>query len=241
MFKNHCFNDLITEFNNNKNSHSYIFYTNDFFACKEDINKLVLNVFDTNNINNIVSDYLVVEKSEKKNILKDEISYIIEKFKNKTYINKKRIYLIEEVHKLNSSAANIILKFLEEPMEGIIAFFITDNLDAVLPTIKSRCQIINVFYENINFNDSKVDLLLDEFFLRNKFINLCTSKLYFKKVDRDKLIEIFKNYLIRCYNSFVDEDNLKKIKHLNKAINMLTNNVNIDYVFDYLILEGSNK
>lgn len=239
MFENNVLNNILNEFKENNNSHSYIFYTNDFFACKSDIEVLVRKVFNIENLNSVLSDFIVVEKSENKNILKDEVTKIKDMFQNKSYLNGKRIYLIEEAHKLNSTSANIILKFLEEPMDGIVALFITTNLDAVLPTIKSRCQIINVFYESkikYNLDDIK---LIDKLFNENKYINIFVAKKNFEKYDRNKLIELFNNYLLKCYNELESNNNLLKIKVLNKVIGLLNSNVNIDYIFDYLILEGS--
>lgn len=65
----------------------------------------------------------------------------------------KIIYIIKNCEKLNSSSANCILKFLEEPEDDIIAILLTDNINMVLPTIKSRCQILN--FKNNNSNKMK--------------------------------------------------------------------------------------
>ena len=53
------------------------------------------------------------------------------------------------------------------------------------------------------------------------------------------LIDMFSKYLLKCYSNLNDEKNLLKIKNINKVISMLNNNVNVDYVCDYLFLEGS--
>ena len=66
---------------------------------------------------------------------------------------KQIIYIIKNCEKLNSSSANCILKFLEEPEDDIIAILLTDNINMVLPTIKSRCQILN--FKNNNSNKMK--------------------------------------------------------------------------------------
>ena len=52
--------------------------------------------------------------------------------------------IIKETEKLNASSANTILKFLEEPEDGIIAILLTDNRYHVLDTILSRCQILSL-------------------------------------------------------------------------------------------------
>lgn len=53
---------------------------------------------------------------------------------------KKRVYIIDEVHMLSSSAFNALLKILEEPPEHLMFILATTELHKVLPTILSRCQ-----------------------------------------------------------------------------------------------------
>ena len=174
MFKSEQFRNIINDFNNNKNSHSYIFYTNDFFSCQKDVEEMVKSILKVDSLNKLNTDFIVIKKSDKKNILKDEIADIKQIMSKSSYLNNYRFYLIEEAHKLNSSSANMILKFLEEPMDRVIALFITDNLDSVLSTIRSRCQIINVFY-NIDesvISDKSVEKLSDLLFNSNKYISL---------------------------------------------------------------------
>ena len=66
------------------------------------------------------------------------------------------IYVIFEADKLNSSSANTILKFLEEPEQGIIAFLVTKNRYQVIDTLVSRCQILSLHshYSMEQFSDT---------------------------------------------------------------------------------------
>lgn len=240
MFKNKKFNIINDSFLKKINAHSYIFYTNDFFACKDDLNVLLKNIFNIDDLNKVASDYIIIEKTDKKNILKEDIVELKNFFKTKSYLNDKRVYLIEEVHKLNATSANMILKFLEEPEEGIIAFFITTNLDSVISTIRSRCQIVNIFYNLEKSNFSNGINILNDIVNDNKYEMLFKVRKMFEKYDRNELIYLFNDYLLTCYDDIENENNLVLVKRLNKAISMLSNNVNTDYVFDYLILEGSD-
>ena len=238
MYNSNIFNFLQKEFDSKKNAHSYIFYTNDFLKCKNDIELLIKHIFKNENLNELENDYFVIKKSEKKNIQKEDIVELKKVFLNTSYINNYRLYLIEEVHKLNSTSANMILKFLEEPSSKVIAFFITSNLDSVISTIKSRCQIINVFYENKLIYDEKNIKIIDEILKKDKNIALFSIKNYFKNYDRNMLIELFNNYIIYLYNDILNYDKLILIKRINKVIKLLNNNINTDYVFDSLFLEG---
>ncbi len=51
-----------------------------------------------------------------------------------------KIYIIDEVHMLSTSAFNALLKTLEEPPDNVIFIFATTEPHKVLPTIISRCQ-----------------------------------------------------------------------------------------------------
>ena len=53
---------------------------------------------------------------------------------------KKRIYIVDEVHMLSTSAFNALLKILEEPPEHLIFILATTELHKVPATIMSRCQ-----------------------------------------------------------------------------------------------------
>jgi DNA polymerase-3 subunit gamma/tau len=56
---------------------------------------------------------------------------------------KKKIYIIDEVHMLSTSAFNALLKTIEEPPEYIVFIFATTEAHKVPATIRSRCQQFN--------------------------------------------------------------------------------------------------
>lgn len=56
------------------------------------------------------------------------------------YEGKKKVYILDEVDKMTIEAANSFLKTLEEPSSTTLFILITNSIDALLPTIVSRCQ-----------------------------------------------------------------------------------------------------
>jgi DNA polymerase III subunit delta' len=54
----------------------------------------------------------------------------------------RRVVLLFPAEALNAPAANALLKVLEEPPPGAVFLAVTDQLDAVLPTILSRCVLL---------------------------------------------------------------------------------------------------
>lgn len=81
-------------------------------------------------------------------IKKNQLDELQEEFSKKALEGKYKIYVINQVEKLNKAAANSLLKFLEEPEEGIIAVLTTNSLFQVLETIRSRCQILTFTKQN---------------------------------------------------------------------------------------------
>ncbi len=56
----------------------------------------------------------------------------------------RKVYIISEAEKMNTSAQNAALKLLEEPPNGAVLLLCTENPSALLPTVRSRCTEINV-------------------------------------------------------------------------------------------------
>lgn len=77
-------------------------------------------------------------------IKKGDIEYIQDTFKKSSLEGKAKIYIIENIESATKEAMNTLLKMLEEPTAGIYAIFTTNNISRVLPTILSRCQVIDI-------------------------------------------------------------------------------------------------
>lgn len=92
-------------------------------------------------------------------IKKEQIKDLQEEFNKKPIYGDKKIYIIEEAEKLNKSSANTILKFLEEPEEGIFAFLLTKNTEQILETIRSRCQLVRIINNNQSNNLETIALV----------------------------------------------------------------------------------
>ena len=62
----------------------------------------------------------------------------------KPYSSRYKIYVIDDAQLLNANAQNALLKTIEEPPEYAIIFLLTSNIDKILPTIISRCIVLNI-------------------------------------------------------------------------------------------------
>ena len=71
----------------------------------------------------------------------DDIRQLVEQVRIPPQIGKYKVYIIDEVHMLSTSAFNAFLKTLEEPPRHAIFILATTEKQKILPTILSRCQI----------------------------------------------------------------------------------------------------
>ncbi len=70
----------------------------------------------------------------------DDVREIIERVNYAPAQARYKVYIIDEVHMLSTSASNALLKTLEEPPPKVIFILATTETHKVLPTIISRCQ-----------------------------------------------------------------------------------------------------
>ena len=62
----------------------------------------------------------------------------------KPYSSPYKVYIINDAEKMTAQAQNAILKTLEEPPEYAVILLLTTNLNSLLPTILSRCVVLNM-------------------------------------------------------------------------------------------------
>ncbi len=91
---------------------------------------------------------LIVYDGNEKSIKKEDVEHIQVEFSKTSVEDKGQIYMLKNVEKSSQSAMNSLLKFLEEPMDGVYAILTTRNITKVLPTIQSRCQVIHLLPES---------------------------------------------------------------------------------------------
>src|SRR5688500_8485997 len=82
----------------------------------------------------------------------DDIRTLVDQVRFAPQAGKYKVYIIDEVHMLSSSAFNAFLKTLEEPPSYAIFILATTEKHKILPTILSRCQIFD--FKRISINDT---------------------------------------------------------------------------------------
>lgn len=70
----------------------------------------------------------------------EAIEILLDELSKKGVEEGRKIYVVHEAERLNVKSANKLLKNLEEPEGEVTAIFLTKNINAIIPTIRSRCQ-----------------------------------------------------------------------------------------------------
>lgn len=203
----------------NRLSHAYIIESNKYDNKNEfaySFAKILSN--NSLDIEIIKPDGLWIKKEQIENLQRD--------FSTKSLVGNNKIYIIEEADKMNLSASNTLLKFLEEPEENIAAILVVDNLYQVLETIKSRCQIITLVnnkthddYENTSENIIDYIKFLENIEKRKKDVILYENKMFLNRYkNKDDIIE-FLNFALDFYKLILDTKLDKKVKKIDNFKN----------------------
>ncbi len=191
-----------------------------------------------------------------------ELKYL---FSKESQYTKEVIYVIKEAEKMNKEASNTILKFLEEPSDNVIGFFLTKDKNNIISTIQSRCQIIEVVFdntisENLGITDSEYQ----------SYLEIIVNYLRQIEEDNDAILmnkEIVDNYekkdivvivqiILEVYKTILEKkkndqllnqlDFLNKLSYNNverkvnliiEILNEIKFNVNIQLLLDRFVLE----
>ncbi|TCP22566.1 DNA polymerase III delta prime subunit [Scopulibacillus darangshiensis] len=81
-------------------------------------------------------------KPDGQSIKKEQVSNLIKEFSYRGVESRRKIFIIEQADHMTIQAANSLLKFIEEPNGETIAVLMTEQMQQLLDTIISRCQIL---------------------------------------------------------------------------------------------------
>ena len=231
-YKNFYEQVKINFLNKDKFFHAYIIETNENENYEKVIIELVklifsrnfsdINDFEYKRICNLIDNESFVDFIEvfpnNQIIKKEQLIDVKYKFKNKSLGNM-QVYVVFDADKMNKEASNTILKFLEEPSDGVIAILVTKNKYMLLDTIISRCQILSMD----NIDENLYDSILVHFFelfnsSKNAFLNYnkIIEELFVDKKQTIKILDLLEKKYYNYISSFNDSINFfEKDENLN--------------------------
>ncbi|MCV3753831.1 hypothetical protein [Ureaplasma zalophigenitalium] len=172
-----------------------------------DLNQYIKKIEQNNYADLLIYDGSKMKKQDSLELQNRCINQALEALNDKFYI-------IVNIHQTSNVVCNSLLKFIEQPPADTYGFFITNQLNAVLPTIASRCSVQNI-KNNVNaFADPKLlsvfkDYLLYETYSQNKYIDLFEDWLqkikdpnqfqFLKQEFKDQTNEVLYYFLRYCF------------------------------------------
>jgi len=97
------------------------------------------------------------DAEKKQHIVVDAIRIATAKSQQHAVLGRYKVIIIDRAETMQSEAANALLKFIEEPPPDMVWILVTSKKEAMLPTIKSRCQTLQFN----NLPDNIVRQILD--------------------------------------------------------------------------------
>lgn len=141
--------------------------------------------------NNTSMDYLELDGASNNGV--SEIREIVDNVQYLPVSSPYKVYVIDEVHMLSTSAFNALLKTLEEPPKHVVFVFATTNPDKLLSTVISRCQ-------KLDLKNVEQDIIFDYLTFISK-----EEKISFETSDILRAIATFANGSIRDSLSLLDQ------------------------------------
>lgn len=197
--QNIAYQTLHNSFSTNHTSHAYLLQGGDSvnlleiakfiaksFVCQSPIDNLACgNCPNCVRIDDMFYPDFVVVDGSSSSIKKQDIEKIQEEFNKSAFEeNGKKIYILNEFENATVGASNSLLKFLEEPVDDVIAIITTRNISKILPTIISRCQVIRL--KEVSKHDLFVELT-NEYDIQTSFI---LANLFSNKEDINEYLKI---------------------------------------------------
>lgn len=146
-------------------------------------------------------DFTLPQLKGNESIPIDLVREIIIYAQKQAYIAGRKVIIITNAEKMRKEAANSFLKILEEPPADTVFILTTDNLNYILPTIISRCQLIKFGYlkeKDIaayieSHTDSKVNAADIAWFFDGTLENADNACEAISGEDQNELIDLFIN------------------------------------------------
>lgn len=219
---------------------------------------------DCRNCRQIISqnhpDVLLVQPEGKQTLGIDQIRPLKEELAKSPVESTNRFFFINQAQKLTLNAANALLNLLEEPIAPVVSILITNNADQILPTVRSRTQIIN--FTDAASATGKTAELLENGFTPDEVNELKSSdkleqevKYFYEEIieqnnlaivsahklaDEAKLVSQ-QNYILFLLKKLAQKDleqdsSVRMLECLIEVDKMRFSNVNFRNVLDYLVL-----
>ena len=154
---------FISRINNNKLSHAHLIIGPDGIGKSIIARRFALSILEKTK--DIEYADIINFRKVKATFGVDDVRRIIEEVNKKPFEGDKKVIIIHEGSKMTPQAQNALLKTIEEPPKGVYIIILSESLESLLDTIKSRSQIykltplnkeeMKIYLNKINVTDEK--------------------------------------------------------------------------------------
>jgi DNA polymerase-3 subunit delta' len=127
----------------------------------------------------------------------DDVRKIIDEVNKKPYEGNKKVLILYRCDKLTVQAQNALLKTIEEPPKGTFLILLSDSLEMILDTIKSRCQIYKLSPLN------KEEILI---YIKDRYIDISSE-------DKKSALA-YSAGVPGNVDKFISDQNLKNLRNI---------------------------
>lgn len=265
---------------NNKFMHAYLF-SGPRGTGKTTIAKLIAKIVNCSNLdgfnpcdkcdscnlfnNNSNPDIIEIDAASNNGV--DEIRTIRDSVLLMPSVSKYKVYIIDEVHMLSTSAFNALLKTLEEPPKHVIFILATTEVNKIPETILSRCQCLDFKRissedivdclsnickkEGIDINDDVLHLiadysnggmrdsigLLDKLLSYSSVINVDLFYDVVGLVDNNIIAELYQNIINANANGVFDL--IERLVSSGKSVSLIVEQL-LSYLKNISVVDSSN-
>jgi len=146
----------------------------------------------------------------------NSIRTLIEEINKKPYEGDKKVIIIYCADKLTTQAQNALLKTIEEPPKNVTILLLCENIEVILETIKSRCQIHKL--KSLNTDEME------------KFLKINYADLSLEEI---KIIVAFSDGIPGKANKFIGDNNFKDIRNITLEILLSLNKLGTEELIKY--------
>ncbi|AHI53422.1 DNA polymerase III subunit delta' [Spiroplasma sabaudiense Ar-1343] len=178
---------------------------------------------------NLISDIILIGDGFS-TIGKDQVQGVIKQLSLTALENRGvKIYCLSNAENLTNESANSILKFLEEPPQNTMAILKTRDLQKLISTIKSRCQVFTISSDFLPLKENKLIELTkigdkEEIFLFGQEL---------AKLDKKEILEIVSDF----YRFYCLKNNPEIAELCLQFINDLENKMPLNLIVENFLIK----
>ena len=152
----------------------------------------------------------------------DEVRDLVADVSIRPFSSERKIYIVPDAHLMRAEAQNALLKTLEEPPEYIVILLLAPSADAMLETIRSRCQMVELAAKPEEY-DPELRRIAEDILLQISSGSLTQIRSFIRllepyKLQADSLLLLFASWYrdILYFKASMDPDALLFPEHLSR-------------------------